>query len=53
MTHRWVRHADALDYVMLGWVPLPTLNGTTHGHWSVHVVWMCRCREPVEPRRVA
>lgn len=36
--HRWVRHDAADDYCRLGWVPQATLDGTTHGHWSVHVV---------------
>ena len=37
-----------MDYVQLGWLPLPTLQRTHHGEWSVHVVWLCGCR-PIEP----
>jgi hypothetical protein len=48
--HRWVRHHAAEDYLRLGWLPLDTLAGTPHGHWSVHVAWLCACR-PVEPKR--
>lgn len=47
--HRWVRHHAAEDYLRLGWVPQATLDGTTHGHWSVHVVWICPACVPVEP----
>lgn len=43
MTHRWVRHEHALDFCRVGWMPLPSLDGTTHGAWSVHVVWLCNC----------
>jgi hypothetical protein len=47
--HRWVRHHVAMDYVRLGWLPLSTLDGTSHGAWSIHVVWLCSCK-PIEPK---
>lgn len=46
--HRFVRHHSALDYLRCGWLALPTLDGTAHGAWSVHCVWLCGC-PPVEP----
>ncbi len=49
-THRWVRHHLAEDYCRLGWIPQCTLEGTTHGYWSVHMCWICEC-PPVEPKR--
>jgi hypothetical protein len=35
-----------MDWIALGWVPLPSLDGTPHGHWSVHCVWICDCAPP-------
>lgn len=49
--HRWVRHHIAEDYLRLGWVAQATLDGTTHGYWSVHVCWICPACVPVEPTR--
>lgn len=49
--HRWVRTALADDYLKLGWVPQATLDGTTHGYWSVHFVWICPTCKPIEPTR--
>lgn len=46
--HRWVIHPRVPDYLLLGWLALPTLEGTHHGHWSAHCVWLCACRA-VEP----
>lgn len=51
--HRWVRLHAAEDYLRLGWVAQNTLDGTTHGLWSVHVVWICQDCPPVEPKREA
>ena len=52
--HRWVRIPYVEDYLRLGWVVLPTLAGTGHGLWAVHMVWGCQCgcvmREPVSVR---
>lgn len=41
--HRLVRHEDALDFCRVGWLPLPSLDGTCHGQWSVHLAWLCEC----------
>ena len=46
--HRWVTFDRVLDYLRLGWLALPTLEGTGHGLWAVHCVWLCQCRA-VEP----
>lgn len=35
-----------MDYVKMGWLPLPSLDGTHHGDWSVHMAWICDCRMP-------
>jgi hypothetical protein len=47
--HRWVRISRADDYLRLGWLPLPTLEHTPHGAYSVHMAWLCNCKA-VEPR---
>ena len=47
--HRWAKLYQAMDYCRLGWMPLPTLNGTPHGHWAVHMIWLCSC-EVKEPK---
>jgi hypothetical protein len=47
--HRWVRHELAMDYIRLGWLPLPTLQETPHGQWSTHLAWLCPCPAP-DPR---
>ena len=44
--HRFVPLADAMDYVLLGWMPRPSLQGTHHGDYSVHIAWLCECRPP-------
>ena len=49
--HRWVRIPVADDYLRLGWVAESTLEGTTHGFWSVHMVWICADCQPIEPKR--
>jgi hypothetical protein len=49
--HRWVRHHRVMDYLRLGWLALPSLDGTHHGCWSVHCIWLCNC-EAVEPREI-
>lgn len=48
--HRWVIYDRVPDYLMLGWLALPTLNGTHHGFWSAHCVWLCGCKaaEPLQ-----
>jgi hypothetical protein len=32
-----------MDYVRLGWLPMPTLKGTVHEAYSVHMIWRCCC----------
>jgi hypothetical protein len=34
----------ALEYLALGWMALPSLEGTGHGIYSAHCVWLCGCR---------
>ena len=46
--HRYVLHHRVPDYLLLGWMAFPTLDGTHHGFWSVHCAWLCDCK-PVEP----
>jgi hypothetical protein len=46
--HRWVIHARVQDYLLCGWMSLPSLEGTGHGIYSAHCVWLCGCRL-VEP----
>jgi hypothetical protein len=48
--HRFVRMERTMEFVRLGWLPLPSLVGTHHGD-KVHVVWLCCCgaKEP-DPR---
>lgn len=41
--HRFVPHHQAMDYVRLGWLPLPSLRQTPHDAYSVHVIWLCDC----------
>jgi hypothetical protein len=50
--HRWVITPNVPDYLRIGWLALPTLEGTGHGLYSVHCVWMCSCRM-VEPKKAA
>lgn len=47
--HRFVRHHAVMSYLQLGWLALPSIDGTTHGQWSVHCVWLCSCK-PAEPK---
>jgi hypothetical protein len=32
-----------MDFVRQGWLALPTLDGTHHGEYRVHLVWLCCC----------
>jgi len=41
--HRYVKIGVMSDALAWGWLPLPTLDGTHHGLWSVHCVWICDC----------
>jgi hypothetical protein len=49
--HRWVSHDCVPDYLLVGWMALPTLEGTGHGQWAAHCIWLCDCRM-VEPRTI-
>jgi hypothetical protein len=46
-----------MEYVRLGWLPLPSLYGTHHGEFKVHVVWLCSCEatepDPLKGRQLA
>jgi hypothetical protein len=48
--HRYAPIHQAEDYLRLGWAPRPSLRGTHHEEWAVHMVWMCDC-PPIEPHR--
>ena len=41
--YRMVPHHEADDSCRLGWEPTQALNGTTHGQWSVLMMWICGC----------
>lgn len=47
--HRWVIHVRVPDYLHCGWLALPSLEGTSHGIYSAHCIWLCDC-EVVEPK---
>lgn len=44
--HRYAPVAEAMEWVLLGWLPLPTLKDTIHEVYSVHMVWLCDCKPP-------
>lgn len=55
MTERWylfIRLVDMPDMLRLGWLPLPGLQGSPHGNWSVLAEWVCSCgrRPPCRKR---
>ena len=43
-THRYIVHSRVLDFLMMGWMALPSLCGTPHGDHAVHMVKLCGCR---------
>jgi hypothetical protein len=43
MTYRYVLHDRVPDYLRCGWMALPSLEGTHHGHYSTLCVWLCTC----------
>lgn len=45
--HRLCRIPKMPEWLALGWLPLQSLDGTHHGEWSVHCVWICDCKPPV------
>ena len=50
--HRYAKISEAMDYVLLGWIPLPSLRGTHHESYAVHMAWLCDC-EAIEPKKKA
>jgi hypothetical protein len=42
--HRFVIHHCVPDYLALGWMALPSLEGTGHGIYSAHCIWLCGCK---------
>lgn len=50
--YRYIRNNQALDACRLGWLPLPSLNGTHHAQYSVLMAWLCSC-DPAMPKRGA
>lgn len=44
--HRYSPHYLVDDFLACGWMSLPTLHGTHHGQYAVHVVWLCNCPLP-------
>lgn len=50
--HRWVLHRNVPEYLLLGWIALPSLDGTSHGIYSAHCIWVCDCKM-VEPCRTS
>lgn len=49
-TFHLVRNEQAPDWIMAGWLALPTLEGTHHGVWSVCMTWLCDCKIPYPNR---
>ncbi len=47
--HRYVSKARVADYLMLGWLPLPSLDGHPRLYARVHCAWICPCKM-VEPK---
>ena len=50
--HRWIRLHEREAFEELGWVALDSLEGTTHGNWSVHMTWPHE-GEPKEPPKAS
>lgn len=43
----YVPIAQADDYLRLGWIPRPYLDGTNHGLYSIYMEWLCECAVPL------
>ena len=41
--YKYVPHAKAEEYILMGWLPLPDLHDTHHGHHGVLMVRLCDC----------
>jgi hypothetical protein len=48
----FARLEHAPDWLRLGWIARPILEGTHHARWSVAMEWLCNC-PMVVPRRDA
>lgn len=49
-TFHFVRHPEVLDWLRVGWIARPALEGTHHGQWSALCEWLCDCT-PVRPTK--
>jgi hypothetical protein len=47
--HRYVQHHRVPDYEACGWKYESSLEGTTHGHWSVLMTYVGMDDPPKEP----
>lgn len=48
--HRFVPITRVEAWIKLGWLALPSLEGTHHGCFKVHITWRCCCgTEPPIP----
>jgi hypothetical protein len=47
--HRFVSRGHAMNFVKLGWLPLPSLVGTVHEEYRVHIAWLCCCERRDQP----
>ena len=45
----YVPIADAMEFVLVGWVPTPALAGTHHGVYAILMEWRCDCPAPYPP----
>ena len=42
-TFHLVRIPDVSEWLRLGWIARPSLEGTRHGEWSALCEWLCAC----------
>lgn len=42
-TFHLVRIPDVAEWLRLGWIAWPSLDGCGHGEWSVLCEWLCDC----------
>ena len=45
---RYARIPDVDDYLKMGWIYRPGLEGSHHSHYSVFVEWLCNCPIPMK-----
>lgn len=48
--YRYVTFEKLPDYLALGWVAHPALEGCHHGYYGVLAEWLCDCKL-VEPKK--